>query len=198
MAYPRRLLADGVQVELDLHPHARVLVGPVLSLLVVVPVAAFLAARVPPGPLQAPARVVVAVLALGALATVAVRPFLRWVTTRYVVTDRRLITRHGVLTRSGRDLPLSRVTDISSTRGLLQRLLGCGTLVVETARPREPLMLLDVPRVQQVQRLLHELAEDFEPTQPVDDEFDDDFDDGFHDGVRHGLGRQRSGGSVAS
>jgi uncharacterized membrane protein YdbT with pleckstrin-like domain len=91
-----------------------------------------------------------------------VRPFLRWRTTRYVVTDRRLITRRGVVARSGRDVPLSRITDVSFSHGLLERLLGCGTLLVESAGERGPLVLADVPGVERVQGLLLELADDLE------------------------------------
>jgi uncharacterized membrane protein YdbT with pleckstrin-like domain len=162
MGYPRRLLADGERVELDLHPHARALVGPVLALLVVVPLASYVAARVPEGEAQGPARVVVGVLAAVLLGVLALRPSLRWVTTHYVVTNRRLITRHGLVARSGRDLPLSRITDISFSHGLVERVLGCGTLVVESAGERGPVVLADVPHVEAVQRRLNELADDLE------------------------------------
>jgi uncharacterized membrane protein YdbT with pleckstrin-like domain len=162
MAFPRRLLADGEQVELDLHPHARVLVGPVLALLVVVPLASYVAARVPDGAAQGPARVVVAALALLVLVAVVLRPLLRWGTTHYVVTNRRLITRQGVVARSGRDVPLSRITDVSFSHGLVERLLGCGTLEVESAGERGPVVLADVPHVEAVQRRLQELADELE------------------------------------
>jgi uncharacterized membrane protein YdbT with pleckstrin-like domain len=162
MVRPGRLLADGEQVELDLHPHVRVLLRPVLVLLLLVPTASFAAARVPPGVAQGPTRAVLAGLALLVLAAFVLRPFLRWRTTRYVVTDRRLITRRGVVARSGRDVPLSRVTDVSFSHGLLERVLGCGTLVVESAGERGPLVLADVPGVERVQGLLLELADDLE------------------------------------
>jgi uncharacterized membrane protein YdbT with pleckstrin-like domain len=189
MAYPRRLLAEGERVELDLHPHPRALVGPVLSLLVVVPLAAFLAARVPPGRAQGPARIVVAALAAALLVVLALRPFLRWVTTRYVVTNRRLVTRRGVLARSGRDVPLFRVTDITFAQGLLQRVLGSGTLVVETAGGRGEVVLVDVPHVEAVQRRLNELADAFGPAD-AEDLDGDDLDPAFR--------LERAGGPEAS
>jgi uncharacterized membrane protein YdbT with pleckstrin-like domain len=170
MAYPRRMLADGERVELDLHPHVRVLVRPVLALLVVVPLAAFLAARAPSGAAQTPVRIVVAALAVVLLLVLTVRPFLRWVTTHYVVTNRRLVTRHGVVARSGRDVPLFRVTDITFEQGLVQRMFRSGTLVVETAGERGEVVLVDVPHVEAVQRRLNELADDLGP---ADDEADD-------------------------
>jgi uncharacterized membrane protein YdbT with pleckstrin-like domain len=174
MAYPRRLLADGEEVQLDLHPHVRVLARPVLVLLVVVPLASFVAAKVPPGAAQAPVRAALAALALLLLLALVLRPFLGWVTTRYVVTDRRLITRRGVLARSGRDVPLSRITDVSFEHGLLERILGCGTLVVDCAGERGQVVLADVPGVEAVQRRLHELADELPDDELPDDELPDD------------------------
>ena len=87
-------------------------------------------------------------------------PFLKWLTTSYVVTDRRIITRVGVVARHGRDMPISRVNDVTFEHsGILERLLGCGTLVVESAGERGQLVLRDVPHVEEVQRDVYRLAE---------------------------------------
>lgn len=159
MAYPRKLLADDEQAELELHPHWKALVGPVLALLTVVPLAAFGAARVPDGEAQVPLRVAIAVVAALIVLALTVLPFLHWVTTHYVVTDRRLITRRGIIARTGRDMPLTRINDISFSHTVLERLLGCGTLVVESAGERGQLVLADVPNVEAVQRRIYELAD---------------------------------------
>jgi uncharacterized membrane protein YdbT with pleckstrin-like domain len=89
-----------------------------------------------------------------------VLPFLRWITTSYVITDRRIITRTGIIARTGRDMPISRVNDVTfSHSGLLERILRCGTLVVESAGERGQLTLRDVPHVEEVQRDVYRLAE---------------------------------------
>lgn len=160
MGYPRKLLSDDERLELDLHPHWKELVLPVLVLLVTVPLASFAAARAPAGGAQAAIRIVVVVVALAIVLVGTVGPFLRWVTTHYVVTDRRLITRRGILARSGHDMPLSRINDISFSHNVIERVLGCGTLVVESAGERGQLTLADVPRVESVQRRLYELADE--------------------------------------
>jgi len=159
MAYPRKLLAHDEQPELELHPHWKALFWPVVLLLVVVPLASFGAARVPDGDARLPLRVAVAVVAVVLLVALTLVPFLRWVTTHYVVTDRRLITRRGVIARTGRDMPLTRVNDISFSHSVFERLLGCGTLVVESAGERGQLVLADVPHVEAVQRRIYELAD---------------------------------------
>jgi len=81
----------------------------------------------------------------------SVVPFLRWRSSTYTVTNRRLITRHGVLTRTGRDIPLFRINDVSYEMGLIDRLLGCGTLVISDATEKAGVVLPDIPNVEQVQ-----------------------------------------------
>jgi uncharacterized membrane protein YdbT with pleckstrin-like domain len=159
MAYPRRLLADGEQVDIELHTHWKALVGPVIALLVIVPAASFAAARIPSGSSQTAVRLVILVAAVLALVWLTVLPVLRWVTTVYVLTDHRLILRSGIIARSGRDIPLARINDVSFSHTAFERLLRCGTLVVESAGERGQVTLTDIPRVEQIQRRLYELVE---------------------------------------
>lgn len=77
-------------------------------------------------------------------------PFMRWSTTTYTLTSKRMITRHGILNRKGHDLPLSRISDIASDRDFVDRLFGAGTLTLQTSAD-DPLVLIDVPRVDMVQ-----------------------------------------------
>jgi uncharacterized membrane protein YdbT with pleckstrin-like domain len=160
---PQRLLGEDEHVAMALRPHWKELVGPTVVLLVVCPVAAFLAAKVPDGGAQRWLRLAVLAIALLVVARWVVWPFLRWITTSYIVTDRRIITRTGIIARHGRDMPLSRVNDVSFDHaGILERLLRCGTLVVESAGERGQLVLRDVPQVEEVQRDLYRLAEEDE------------------------------------
>jgi uncharacterized membrane protein YdbT with pleckstrin-like domain len=160
---PQRLLGEDEHVVMALRPHWKELVWPVVVLLVVSPLASFSAAKMPDGDAQKWLRLAVLVVAVVIVARWTVWPFLRWITTSYVVTDRRIITRVGVLARHGRDMPLSRVNDVSFDHsGILERVLGCGTLVVESAGERGQLVLRDVPHVEDVQRDVYRLAEDDE------------------------------------
>ena len=83
-------------------------------------------------------------------------PFLRWLTSTYTLTDRRVITRHGIVTTTGHDLPLSRINNVTYERSLLDRLLGCGTLQFTTAA-EAPVTLPDVPDVERVHVVMTEL-----------------------------------------
>lgn len=155
MAFPQKLLSEGEEVVLELHPHWKVLVVPVLELLVVLAITGFLLAQ------DWPSWAHWAVAGTAALLVLAffLVPFLRWRATEFVITSKRVVTREGLLTRSGRDIPLSRVNDVSFSHNVLERVLRCGTLTVESAGERGQVVLTDVPRVAEVQHTLYELTE---------------------------------------
>jgi uncharacterized membrane protein YdbT with pleckstrin-like domain len=159
MAYPRRLLGEGEQIEHELHPHWKELVLPVLLVPVVAGVASFLYFSVPDGRFQTALRWAIVIVAVVVLLFGSLRPYLRWRTTLYVLTTDRIITRTGVLSRAGRDIPLSRVNDVSFSHNLFERMLRCGTLTVESAGERGQLVLRDVPKVEFVQRELYRLVD---------------------------------------
>jgi uncharacterized membrane protein YdbT with pleckstrin-like domain len=153
-------LAVGEQSVMVMHPHWKTLVRPVAVAFVVV--AALLVAEVliPNGKAAGAGRLVVAAVAIVLLMWWLMYPLLRWRTTRYELTTRRMRIRDGIIARRGRDIPLSRVTDVSFRKGLLDRLLGCGTLVVESAGEHGELRLTEIPHVERVQAMLFQLVED--------------------------------------
>jgi uncharacterized membrane protein YdbT with pleckstrin-like domain len=153
-------LSDGEQFVLRLHPHWKTLIGPFFLLAVVIVAAIAALLLLPVGSGGDVAREAVgALLLIGVIAWGAV-PLLRWKTTSYELTTRRLRLRRGVLTRSGRDFPLIRISDVSFSHGILDRLLGCGRLVVESAGEHGQLVLNEIPQVERVQATLFQLVED--------------------------------------
>ena len=96
-------------------------------------------------------------VAVVTLVTWVLVPYLRWRHSSYTFTNKRLITREGIITRVGRDIPLFRINDFTYERDLLDRLLGCGTIVVSDATEKAGVMLYDVPRIAEVQRELSNL-----------------------------------------
>ena len=68
--------------------------------------------------------------------------------------------REGILSRRGRDIPLNRVNDVSFSHGLIDRVLGCGRLVVESAGEHGQLVLTEIPHVEEVQSTLYQLVEE--------------------------------------
>lgn len=144
---------------MDLRPHARALVGPALVLLAGAGLGGYAAGRVPEGDLQPAGRAAVAALALLLVVRYALLPFLRWRATRVVVTDRRVLTRSGLVSRTGRDVPLSRVDDLTFACTLVDRVFGSGTVVLSPAGDRPDLVLRAVPQIAVVQGRLWELVE---------------------------------------
>ena len=153
-------LADGERSVLTLHPHWKTLLWPALLLFMVIVAAVALLVVIPPGRLAAPGRIAVGVVALVLAVAVFAVPFLRWQTTTYRLTTRRLQLRSGILTRSGRDFPLIRISDVSFTQGPIDRLIGSGRLVVESAGEHGQLVLNEIPGVQEVQATLFQLVGD--------------------------------------
>jgi len=152
MGISPKLLGEGESVVASTRTHWKALVLPALVLILIAGVAGFLVSQVD----DVLVWVVVGVAVLLVL-WLSVWPFLNWLTASYTVTNRRLINRSGVVTRVGRDIPLYRINDVSYERDLLDRLLGCGTLVIAVASEEGRSVLPDVPRVEQLQLTITEL-----------------------------------------
>ncbi len=157
MGARRGYLAEGERVVVRLRTHGKVMIGPAVVLFVVAAVIG-LAVGMMPTALEPGGWYVLAALGSVAVAGWVLVPFLRWRSTTYTLTTRRIILRTGLLSRRGHDLPLDRIHDVRSHRSLTDRMLGCGTLLLQTAADADPLVLPDVPEVQHVQRIVSELV----------------------------------------
>jgi uncharacterized membrane protein YdbT with pleckstrin-like domain len=202
MRFPQRLLAEDEKLVLVLRRHLKVLFGPILVAVAVVVALAAAGVAASGGELW-----LWAVLgAVGAVILIrwSLWPFLVWFHTVYAITTRRLILRNGVFNRSGRDMPLSRLNDVSFKHNLIERMLGCGTLVVESAGEHGQLLLDDVPKVELVQRTLYQLADELRGVhgdveldpgiaRSLDDAFDEEYRGPSEDEIAdRGPGDRRS------
>lgn len=160
MGFPKKLLGDDEDLVRHLRPHIKVLFWPAVVLLVVAPIAALLAGYVPDGFGQFWLRIAIAVVASIIVIRWTVWPFIVWWNRNYVITTNRLIIREGVFSRSGHDMPLVRLNDVSFDHNFWERLLGCGTLMVESAGERGQIYLEDIPQVERVQRILYKLSDE--------------------------------------
>jgi uncharacterized membrane protein YdbT with pleckstrin-like domain len=152
-------LSEGEHLVLRLHRHWKTIIWPILILAAIL--VAALALLLVVGPLEhATARLIIGAVAVVAAIVFVARPLLRWWTTSYELTTRRLRLRAGVIARKGRDFPLSRISDVSFAQGPIDRLLGCGRLVVEAPGEHGQLVLTEIPHVKRVQATLFQLVED--------------------------------------
>jgi uncharacterized membrane protein YdbT with pleckstrin-like domain len=153
-------LVAGERLVLRFHPHWKTVLLPLLILAATVAALLIVLIVVPSGSYAIGVRLALGVLALLIIVIFTAVPLLRWRTTSYELTTRRLRLRAGIISRRGRDFPLMRISDVSFTQGLLDRMLRCGRLIVESPGEHGQLVLTEIPRVQHVQSTLFQLVED--------------------------------------
>jgi uncharacterized membrane protein YdbT with pleckstrin-like domain len=160
VGFPDSVLTEDERLVLHLRPHVRTVARPVLALLIALTVLIVAWVMLPTNT-GGRIGVLVVAAASGTLAvTRGMWPLLAWRCTHYVFTDERIVLQEGVLSRDRRDLPLSRINDHVLSQSLVDRLLGCGTLTVDTIGERGPAVLVAVPRVRLAQNTLFDLVED--------------------------------------
>lgn len=161
MAISRKLLNEGETVVVTTRTHVKALFLPVLVLLVTLAAAVYLS-TFGDGTTGTILRWAVWVVAAIVILWWVVRPFLNWLTTSYTFTNRRFLARSGLVAKEGRTIPLNRISGVDFEIGVVDRIFGCGTLVVSDASEQGRVELYDIPRVEQVQLKvadeLHRLA----------------------------------------
>jgi uncharacterized membrane protein YdbT with pleckstrin-like domain len=161
MGYPDKLLASDEEVVRHLHPHWLTVFWPVLFFLLIVGGGSFGAALVPSDDDRSGLyRLLIAGLALLLLLAFVLLPLLRWRTTHYVVTTHRLLFREGILARKGRDIGLSRITDVSYSQTIWERVIQSGTITIESAGDSGATVLRHIPDSDGVQQLLNHMIEE--------------------------------------
>jgi uncharacterized membrane protein YdbT with pleckstrin-like domain len=158
MGLPEDQLGAGERVELEMHEHWKHLLGAILIclaalaglvvVLLVSPQTGFLAWLDTIGWVAFAAVVLI----------FGVWPALEWWNRTYTLTNRRLATRRGIIRRSGRDIPLERINDVAFDQGLLDRMVGAGTLRVSAASEEGTVVLRDIPHIHQVSLRMNELV----------------------------------------
>jgi uncharacterized membrane protein YdbT with pleckstrin-like domain len=130
--YPRHLINEGETVALDLHPHWWYFAKHILTgTLLIVALIGVLAVR----DVEYVNRVTAvgwAILAVIWAVWLGLKYF-QWQFTHFVVTDDRVIFRHGVFAKHGVEIPLERINNINFDQGIWERIIGAGDLDIESA-----------------------------------------------------------------
>lgn len=150
MAISPKLLNEGEHVVVSTRTHPKVLLVPLLALLLTLAVAVFLG-QVGEGGAAGVMHLVVWLVAAVVLVWFVLRPVVTWATTSYTFTNRRFMKRSGLIAKHGRTIPLNRISGVDFEIGIVDRIFGCGTLVVSDASEQGRVELHDIPRVEQVQ-----------------------------------------------
>ncbi|MCL3838690.1 PH domain-containing protein [Aeromicrobium duanguangcaii] len=152
-----KLLLDDETVEAETRTHVKVLIVPFLVGLAIMLIGGYFAGAVGDSGGGTPRLLGLAVLAVLFIWGTLI-PFLRWLTWTYTLTNRRLIEQKGILTRSGRVIPLARINDVAYEKGVVDRILGCGTLIIHDASQQSGLHLHDIPRIEEFHRTITRLV----------------------------------------
>ena len=158
MGYPEKSLNPGEQLAIDVRPHWKYLAGPIFAVAVVV--VGSVVALVEDVPHWA--EVALAVLLVLCLVWLLGR-YIKWVTTSFVVTTERLIMRKGVLRRSVREILRDRLTDITYNQTLLDRIMGCGNILLESPGRDSPETFPDLPHPVRIQNEIYRLINQRRP-----------------------------------
>ena len=161
MSLPRKLMIEGEQTVMTTRTHVKALLVPVIILFAVAGAGTFLAATTSGYLWGGRAVLMWLVIALSLLLILfgSVIPFLRWYLWTYTLTNKRLVEQRGILTRSGRVIPLSRINDVAFEKNLNDRILGSGTLIIHDASEQAGLELRDIPRIEDMHRTVTSLVD---------------------------------------
>jgi uncharacterized membrane protein YdbT with pleckstrin-like domain len=130
--FPRKLLNEGEEIVLDLHPHWWYFAAQLAALVGALVLGVLKLSADLSGAVDSSTDVILGLLILGCLVWFGVR-YAQWITTNFVVTSDRLIYRHGVLAKHGIEIPLERVNTVFFGQSIWERILRTGDLVIESA-----------------------------------------------------------------
>jgi uncharacterized membrane protein YdbT with pleckstrin-like domain len=150
------------RIILDLHPHWIMMAKAVIMVVLATGLGLFLVFWVEgDGFVNSLARIVGALLIAASVLYFAQR-WVNWYTTNFVVTTDRCIYRSGVVSKRGIEIPLDRINTIFFEQGFIDRTVGAGTLIIESAGEMGRQVFEDVRDPVNVQNVLYQEMEDNE------------------------------------
>ena len=155
MPFPRRLLIEGEELVLDRRPHWVALVGPALVAIVGLIAAAWLTTT---SALDDVAWIVWVVY-LVVLLIYPVPKLIGWLTSNFAVTSDRVIHREGFIAKRSMEIPLEAINDVRFDQGIIDRMLGAGTLVIQSASEQGRQVFDNIRDPEGVQRTIYHEGE---------------------------------------
>jgi uncharacterized membrane protein YdbT with pleckstrin-like domain len=153
MPFPRRLRIPDEQLVLDLRPHPIALVMPTLVTIVGFVAASWLTAKTDV------ADWVWWVLFVILLVLYPVPKLIAWLTSNFAVTSDRVIHRQGFIAKRSMEIPLEAINDVRFEQGILDRMVGAGTLVISSASEFGRNTFDDIRHPEAVQKVIYEQGE---------------------------------------
>ena len=154
MAFPTKLLNEGEEIALDARPHWWFMAEPTAALVASVILGIIVLLWDSHGFLHTFVRYITLILVVASLAWFASR-YAKWATTNFVVTSNRLIFRHGVIAKSGIEIPLDKVMNVIFDQTIFERMLGAGSLLIESGGEDGQQRFADIRRPAVVQNEIY-------------------------------------------
>jgi uncharacterized membrane protein YdbT with pleckstrin-like domain len=126
--FPRKLLIPGEEIVLELRPHPVALALPAITLAVGTAVAAWITTKV-----DGVAVWIVWGAWLAMVLGYVLPKFIAWYTSIFVVSSDRVISREGFIAKRSMEIPLEQVNDVRFEQGIFDRIVGAGTLLIQSA-----------------------------------------------------------------
>ncbi len=157
MPFPRHLLTEDEDLVLDLRPHWWFLApaGGVLVLAVLLGLGALVQSW------WRPVEFLIGIFLLAALGWFGLT-YLKWTTTNFVVTSERVISRTGVVSKTGIEIPLDRINTVFFNQSLFERMIGAGDLGIESAGEGGRQQFSDIRKPNIVQNEIYRQVEGLE------------------------------------
>jgi uncharacterized membrane protein YdbT with pleckstrin-like domain len=160
MGYPEDALGTGEAVLIHTRTHWKALIGSITWLVLGIVGVVLLLVLLPAGDIEDVVRWVGVVGIVLAVLWFAASPLIGWLNSSYTITTQRIMERNGLVRQSGRTIPLRRVSGVSYQKDMIDRMLGCGTLLIESSAETSNVEFHDVPDVDNVQRVITDLITD--------------------------------------
>ena len=154
MAFPRRLLVDGEELVLELRPHWIALALPTLMTLGVVAVGFWLISKFDGAMTWVLFTVVVVLLIL-----YPIRQLVWWLTSYFVITTDRIIHREGWIAKHSMEIPLEAINDVRFRQTVFERMIGAGTLIVQSASESGREEFRAIRKPEEVQKTIYHQGE---------------------------------------
>lgn len=156
MGIADRYLADDEELVYETRQHWTQMVSEFISLCLIWVVAGALLWVVPGGEDWSDiARYVVLGVTAVASLWLWLIPLLKFRSTVFILTTKRIHKRTGFLTKTGRSIPLSRVNDVSFKASLWERIMRNGTLNIQSASEQGMMTLKHVPNPEGFKSLIY-------------------------------------------
>jgi uncharacterized membrane protein YdbT with pleckstrin-like domain len=153
MPFPRRLLIEGEELILDRRPHWVALLGPALVAVAGLALAWWLST------LMDSAAWLPWVVYVVLLLVYPVPKVVSWLTSNFAVTSDRVIHREGFIAKRSMEIPLEAINDVRFDQGIIDRMLGAGTLVIQSASEQGRQIFDNIRDPEGVQRTIYQEGE---------------------------------------